>query len=172
MYHWFDVVEVVMMTVQEMLSDPVAQEMLTSTEPARFAYTWTDGSPRVIPIWFHWTGSEVVLASPVDSPKFKTLSNGSPVALTIDSSTWPHHVLLIRGTATIEPTDGIVPEYAAAAERYFGPEQGRVWVDQLRSAGAKTARIGITPLEVRIIDFETRFPSAVASILSSGSSQA
>ena len=172
MYHWFDVVEVVMMTVQEMLSDPVAQEMLTSTEPARFAYTWTDGSPRVIPIWFHWTGSEVVLASPVDSPKFKTLSNGSPVALTIDSSTWPHHVLLIRGTATIEPTDGIVTEYAAAAERYFGPEQGRVWVDQLRSAGAKTARIGITPLEVRIIDFETRFPSAVASILSSGSSQA
>ncbi len=160
------------MTVQEMLNDPVAQEMLTSQEPARFAYTWTDGSPRVVPIWFHWNGSEFVLASPVGSPKFKALSNGSPVALTIDSSTWPHHVLLVRGTATIEPTDGIIPEYAAAAERYFGPDQGHAWVEQLRQAGAQTTRIAITPLEVRIIDFETRFPSAVAAMLGAGASPA
>ncbi len=157
------------MNVQEALNDPVAHEMLTSTEPARFAYTWTDGSPRVIPIWFHWTGSEVVLASPANAPKFKALSSGAPVALTIDSSTWPHHVLLIRGRAKVEPTDGIVPEYAAAAERYFGPDQGRAWVDQLQQGGAKTTRIGITPTEVRIIDFEKRFPSAVAALLSPGS---
>src|SRR5579863_6882689 len=156
------------MTVQEALNDPVAQEMLTSTEPARFAYAWTDGTPRVVPIWFHWTGSEVVLVSPVNAPKFKALSTGVRVALTIDSSTWPHHVLLIRGTAKIEPAQGIVPEYAAAAERYFGPEQGKAWVDQLRRVGAQTTRIGITPTEVRIIDFETRFPSAVAALLSSG----
>jgi len=160
------------MNVQEVLSDPVSEELLTSTEPARFAYTWTDGSPRVVPIWFHWTGHEVVLASPSNAPKFKALSTGARVALTIDTSNWSHHVLLVRGTASLDPTDGVVPEYAAAAERYLGAEQGKAWVDQLHQARAKTTRIGITPTEARVIDFETRFPSAVAVLFGSGLGQA
>ena len=48
----------------DLLNDPVAQQLLQSTIPARLAYTWTDGTPRVVPIWFHWNGSEVVLGSP------------------------------------------------------------------------------------------------------------
>ena len=39
-----------------LLDDPVAQTLLQSTIPARLAYSWTDGTPRVVPIWFHWTG--------------------------------------------------------------------------------------------------------------------
>ena len=44
-------------------------ELLRSTIPARLAYTWPDGTPRVVPIWFHWTGEEVIVASPADAPK-------------------------------------------------------------------------------------------------------
>ena len=36
-----------------LLDDPVAQELLHSTNLARLAYTWHDGTPRVVPIWFH-----------------------------------------------------------------------------------------------------------------------
>ena len=39
-----------------LLDDPVAQELLSSAIPARLAYVWTDGSPRVVPIYFRWTG--------------------------------------------------------------------------------------------------------------------
>ena len=42
------------------LSDPIAQELLTSRIPARLAYTWSDGTPRVVPIWFHWDGAQIV----------------------------------------------------------------------------------------------------------------
>jgi hypothetical protein len=35
------------------LDDPVAQTLLHSTIPARLAYVWPDGTPRVVPIWFH-----------------------------------------------------------------------------------------------------------------------
>ncbi len=56
-----------------LLQDPVAQSLLQSTELARLAYTWRDGSPRVVPIWFHWNGSEVVLATPPRAPKVKVL---------------------------------------------------------------------------------------------------
>jgi hypothetical protein len=42
------------------LNHPVAPELLHSTNPARLAYSWHDGTPRVVRIWFHWTGQEVV----------------------------------------------------------------------------------------------------------------
>jgi len=36
-----------------LLEDPVAKRLLESPVPARLAYTWTDGTPRVVPIEFH-----------------------------------------------------------------------------------------------------------------------
>jgi hypothetical protein len=149
--------------VLDVLNDAVAQELLISRELARLAYTWRDGTPRVVPIWFHWTGAEVVLASPLGAPKVKVLESRPDVALTIDGTAWPYHVLMIRGTATVERLHGVVPEYAAAAERYFGPEQGRAWVASVEERGLAWARITITPIKATILDFEARFPSALSS---------
>lgn len=149
--------------VMDVLNDDVAQELLKSTEPARLAYTWRDGSPRVVPIWFHWTGAEVVVASPSKAPKLKVLTSGAKVALTIDRASWPYHVLSLRGTATVERTDGVVPEYAAAAERYFGPEQGQAWIAQVAAMGQGMARIAITPTYATVLDFQVRFPSAISA---------
>jgi hypothetical protein len=53
----------------ELLHDPIAQELLRSTLPARLAYTWPDGTPRVVPIWFHWTGEEIVMGGPPMRPR-------------------------------------------------------------------------------------------------------
>ena len=33
-----------------LLNHPVAQDLLHSTNPARLAYSWHDGTPRVVPI--------------------------------------------------------------------------------------------------------------------------
>ena len=150
------------MAVLEALNDEVAQELLASRELARLAYTWRDGTPRVVPVWFHWTGTEVVVGSPSNAPKVKVLASRPAVAVTIDGSTWPYHTLLLRGTARIDDAEGVVPEYAAAAERYFGPEQGSAWVAQLEEMGLAWTRIGITPTHATILDFVTRFPSALA----------
>jgi len=73
-------------------------------------YVWTDSTPRVIPIWFHWNGREFVLGTPSKAPKLKALAKNPRVALTIDDNTFPHKVLLVRGTARLEPVRGIVPE--------------------------------------------------------------
>jgi hypothetical protein len=148
-----------------LLDHPVAQELLQSTNPARLAYIWRDGTPRVVPIWFHWTGQEIVLGTPTTAPKLKVLSDNAPVALTIDSTSFPHKVLSIRGKARVETVDGVVPEYAAAAERYFGPEQGRAWVEQVRGMMSRMARIVIRPEWVGLLDFESRFPSAIEAAM-------
>jgi hypothetical protein len=146
----------------ELLEHPVAKELMQSKIPARLAYVWTDGTPRVVPIWFHWDGHEFVLGTPPKAPKLKALPHNPKVALTIDDNNFPHKVLLVRGTARLETVEGIVPEYAAAAERYFGREQGQAWVGQLRAITPTMVRIAIAPEWVGILDFQTYFPSALS----------
>lgn len=143
----------------ELLNDPVAKALLGSVNPARLAYTWMDGSPRVVPIWFHWTGEQVVVTSPTKAPKLRALATDPRVSLTIDDNGWPYKILLVRGRANIEMLNDLSPEYELAATRYFGPEQGPAWVSTLR--GTPTARIAITPGWVGILDFQSRFPSAM-----------
>ncbi len=146
-----------------LLQHPASQELLHSKIPARLAYVWTDGTPRVVPIWFHWNGREIVMATPPKAPKLKALAKNPKVSLTIDDNVFPHKVLLIRGSARMETVEGIVPEYAAAAERYFEPELTKGWLSQLRSTISSMVRITITPEWVGLLDFQTRFPSALAS---------
>lgn len=146
-----------------LLQHPASQELLQSKIPARLAYVWTDGTPRVVPIWFHWNGREVVLATPPKAPKLKALAKNPKVALTIDNNEFPHKVLLIRGSVRMQTVDGIVPEYIAAADRYFEPEQAKAWLTQLRGRISSMVRITVTPEWVGLLDFQTRFPSAISA---------
>lgn len=145
-----------------LLQHPASQELLQSKIPARLAYVWMDGTPRVVPIWFHWNGRDIVMGTPPKAPKLKALAKNPKVSLTIDDNTFPNKVLLIRGTARLEPMDGIVPEYAAAAERYFDEAMAKGWLNQLRTMVSSMVRITVTPEWVGLLDFKTRFPSALA----------
>lgn len=145
----------------ELLNDPIAQELLNAPIPMRLAYIWTDGTPRNVPIGFHWNGSEIIVGGPPDAPKMKALTQNPKVAITIDNNTMPYHVLLIRGTASITHHEGIIPEYVAYSKRYMGEEGGTAWLQQVQMLMPMMSRIAITPEWVGIMDFEKRFPSAV-----------
>lgn len=58
--------------------------LLRSKIPARLAYVWTDNTPRVVPIWFHWNDHEIVMASPPKIPKLKALVNNKSQGRTHD----------------------------------------------------------------------------------------
>src|SRR2546430_11094751 len=94
-----------------LLQDPVAQQLLQAKGPAHLAYNWRDGTPRVVPIGFHWNGEEIVMATAVDAPKTKVLTNGSKVAVSIDRDFSASKILLIRGTVRADTVEGIAPEY-------------------------------------------------------------
>lgn len=144
-----------------LLQHPEAQRLLKSTNMAHLAYLWPDGTPRVVPIWFEWNGQEIVLGTPVEAPKVKALQQNPNVALTIDEEVWPYKVVMIRGAATVGIQNEVAPEYAAAAQRYFGPEGGAAWVNQVGQLSPQMARIVITPQWVTVLDFEQRLPSAL-----------
>lgn len=146
----------------KLLNDPVAKELLKSTIPARLAYSWMDGTPRVVPIWFHWNGEEIVMGSPPRAPKLKALRKNSRVAITIDdAAAWPYKVLQLRGTAKVEMVPGVVKEYALAAERYLGETAGKEWVQNIAGMVSEMGRVSVRPEWVSILDFQTRFPSAL-----------
>lgn len=148
-----------------LLNDPIAQELLYAPIPAHLSYVWKDGSPRVIPIGFTWTGSELVTGTPYNAPKILSLKDGQQVAVTIDSYTPPFHVLYLRGIVRLSPYEGIVPEWSQAGERLMGKEAGQAFVtmvDGMIKAGvSKMIRLAVQPNWVGIIDFEKRFPSGV-----------
>ena len=60
--------------VTEVMNDPLAQELLNSTIPARPAYIGLDGFPRATPIGFLWGGTRFVIGTATISPKMQALS--------------------------------------------------------------------------------------------------
>lgn len=107
-----------------LLQDPTAQRLLASTELARVAYQAKDGTPRVIPMLFHWNGGELVLPTFAGSHKVASMRRHPAIAVTIDTKGPPPQVVQLRGRAEIVELDGVAPEYAFAQRRCYGDEQG------------------------------------------------
>jgi hypothetical protein len=149
----------------ELLEDPVARELLASRIPARLAYNWTDGTPRITSLWFHWDGVDLVMATLPGAPKLRALHSGDQVALTIDTDEPPHHVLSIRGTAEVTDVRGVVDEYRLAAHRYIGDDQSEAYLSSI-PPDVVMSRIAVRPSHVVVLDFETRFPSALVALRS------
>jgi nitroimidazol reductase NimA-like FMN-containing flavoprotein (pyridoxamine 5'-phosphate oxidase superfamily) len=150
-----------------LLETDVAKRLLGSTVPARLAYTAKDGTPRVMPIWFHWTGDELVMCTFVPSPKIAAIRENPPVAITIDTDGFPPDSLLIRGRAAVTEVEGAAPEYAAAARRYLGEEAAAAYIPEVNRPGTRMASIAVRPTWVGVLDFQTRFPNALPERLRS-----
>jgi hypothetical protein len=146
------------MDQQEMdaeLSVPGAQALLISTSAAHLAYLGEDGTPRVIPCGYFWTGTQAVIATATTAPKVAALSRRPEVALAIDEGNTPEAArsLSIRGRASVEIVDGVVPEYLAAARLTMDPEALAEFERNVRQMYDQMARIAITPNWVRYYDF-------------------
>ena len=55
--------------IRAAMADPVAQRLLGSADPARLAYVAPDGTPRAIPVGFHWDGTTMVIGTVPTSAK-------------------------------------------------------------------------------------------------------
>jgi hypothetical protein len=154
-----------------LLQSDLARRLLTSTIPARLAYVARDGTPRVMPTWFHWTGEELVMPTFLSAPHVRhpaarlgALRANPEVAVTIDTEDFPPQVLLARGRVSLTEVDGVVPEYALAARRYMGEDAGGAYLAQIEQPGTRMARIAIRPRWVGIVDFQTRMPSSLGGV--------
>lgn len=155
------------MNPQELKAElEAAEELLRTPTPARLAYDGIDGTPRVVPVGFFWTGDAVVVATHPTAPKYAALRARPRVALTIDTSA-PTRSLLLRGTAEIDVVDDVVPEYLEAAAKSMEGEELATFEANVRETYDCMARINITPDWARYFDFTTgRFPDFLRALTS------
>jgi hypothetical protein len=155
-----------------LLETDLARELLGSSIPARLAFVATDGTPRVVPTWFEWNGTEVVMATYVAGPdagirhpaaRLAALRANPTVALTIDTEDFPSRSLTIRGRALIDEVEGLAPEYVASAHRYLGDGAADM-VAGMDRPGTVQARIVVRPTWVGLLDFTERLPSALGGV--------
>ena len=147
------------------LAKPIAQELLTSSIPARIAYTGLDGGPRVVPVGFLWNGAHIVVGTVPTSAKVSALANDPRVAITIDTNGFPPKMLLVRGTAQLELVDGVPDVYLEASRRLVPEGDFAEWEAGVRALYDQMTIITITPDWAKLLDFETTIPKAVADIV-------
>jgi hypothetical protein len=155
----------------QLLDGDVARRLLASTVPARVAYTALDGTPRIVPTWFQWTGAELAMPTFLAAPhvtrppgRIRALRAHPDVAVSIDTADFPPEVLLVRGRAEITEVDGVDPDYSAAARRYMGEEAAEGYLQQLANPATRMARITVRPAWVGVVDFRTRMPGALGGV--------
>jgi hypothetical protein len=132
-----------------------AEELLASTSAAHMAYVALDGTPRVVAVGFYWTGDEFVVSTATTAPKVAALAASPEVALAVDAGDTPGGArsLSVRGRATVDIVDGVVPEYLAAARRSMDSDAAAKFEQNVRRMYDQMARIAITPAWVRFYDF-------------------
>ena len=137
------------------LSQAGAQELLAATSAAHLAYIAEDGTPRVIPVGYFWTGEEFVVSTATTAPKVAALRARPDVALAIDGGATPEQAraLSVRGRANVEIVEGLVPEYLAAARKSMGTEAAAEFEKNCKQLYDRMARIAIAPSWVRFYDF-------------------
>jgi len=155
----------------QLLDGDVARKLLASTVPARVAYTAPDGTPRIVPTWFQWTGSELAMPTFITAPhvqrppgRIRALRARPDVAISIDTEGFPPEVLLVRGRAEITEVDGVDPDYAAAARRYIGGDEAEAYLQQITDPATRMARIAVRPTWVGVVDFRTRLPGPLGGV--------
>jgi nitroimidazol reductase NimA-like FMN-containing flavoprotein (pyridoxamine 5'-phosphate oxidase superfamily) len=147
------------------LAKPISAELLGSGIPARLAYVGLDGGPRVVPIAFLWDGSQILVFTLPKSAKVKALQANPKVAITIDTEAFPPRVLLVRGTATMDPVDGVQDGYVEASRKLVPPDQMAAWEAGVRSLYEEMVRVTIEPEWAKLLDFETTIPKAVEDLV-------
>ncbi|WP_121154469.1 pyridoxamine 5'-phosphate oxidase family protein [Micromonospora pisi] len=141
-----------------LLNSPVAQRLLAAPLLARLAYSGYDGTPRLIPMNFLWTGEEVVVGAFAGTYKIRDLRARPDVAISIDTADRPPQVLMLRGRVTLAEVEGILPEYAEMQRAGMGDEAGNAYLEAIDKPGLRMVRIGLRPTWVGVLDFQERFP--------------
>ncbi|MFC6017566.1 pyridoxamine 5'-phosphate oxidase family protein [Plantactinospora solaniradicis] len=142
----------------KLLDTPAAQRLLTEPRVAHLAYTRKDGTPRLIPVNFLWTGEELVVGAFAGTYKIRDLRARPDVAICIDTTEGLPQVLMLRGKVTLAEVEGVLPEYATIQRAGMGDEAGSAYLEAIDQPGLRMVRIGLRPTWVGVLDFQDRVP--------------
>jgi PPOX class probable F420-dependent enzyme len=77
-----------------------------------------DGTPQPSPVWFLWTGGEVLVLSEPGKPKLRNIAGNPRVALNFNSDHGGSRVTTLSGTARLDDAALTEAELAAYVAKY------------------------------------------------------
>ncbi|HEY8813062.1 MAG TPA: pyridoxamine 5'-phosphate oxidase family protein [Candidatus Dormibacteraeota bacterium] len=111
--------------------DPEGRRLLTEPNIGNLGFHGIDGYPRVIPVWFKFTGDEIQVASPPNLYKSRALRADPQAVLMVSTPKQPYHVVSATGRVDIEVIEE--PERIVfvreVADRYLGPDAGSRYIE-------------------------------------------
>jgi PPOX class probable F420-dependent enzyme len=93
---------------QRLRSDSII--WLTSTRP--------DGRPHIVPVWFLWDGSTILIFSLPATQKVRNLRRNPAVMLVLDSARHGNEIIMLEGRATLLDDPTVQATLPAFADKY------------------------------------------------------
>lgn len=98
--------------------DAHRQTRLSTDVIAWLATTRPDGQPHVVPVWFIWDGTEIVIVSQPGTQKVKNLARNPNVSIALDDTKQGHDVVILEGEATLTSGPPTSPRMQAYLDKY------------------------------------------------------
>lgn len=103
-----------------------------------------DGRPHLVPVWFFWDGTSILIFSQPNQRKLRNIAHNPRVMLALDTADQGDDVVTLEGLAELLPEgtfDATLPAYAAKYEALLR----RLGMDAPAMAKMYSEAIRVTP---------------------------
>lgn len=109
--------------------DQRAELLLREPVVGQLGFHGLDGYPKVLPVWYRYTG-EVLIASPPDTYKCRSLRADPRATLAVSTPSWPYRLVTVTGRVEVEVFEEHhrIDFVRDVAVRYLGPERGAEYI--------------------------------------------
>lgn len=133
-------------------SDPfgkVADRRLRKELIAWLTTTSADGTPQPNAVWFLWDGETLLMYSIPNQAKLKNIARNPRVSMHLDSSKRGDSIVIVTGTAAIDPNAPPIDENSDYVEKY-GADIARLGLGTAeKMANEYSVAVRITPERLR-----------------------
>jgi PPOX class probable F420-dependent enzyme len=107
-----------------------------------------DGTPQPSPVWFLWEGATCLIYSRPGTPKLRNVSERPRVALHFDGDGRGGDIVVLTGSARLDPAAGPADRLPAYVEKYR-EAMARIGMTPETFARAYSVALRVTPRRVR-----------------------
>ena len=103
-----------------------------------------DGRPHLVPVWFLWDGTSILIFSKPNQQKLRNIAHNPRVMLALDTADQGDDVVTLEGVAELLPDgtfDATLPAYAAKYEALLR----RLGMDAPEMASLYSQAVRVTP---------------------------
>ena len=129
--------------------DRHVEERLRENTIAWLTTVRPDGQPVNVPVWYVWTGGQILIFSKPGQAKLRNIAANPRVAVTLDDTRGGGDVVSIDGTAEHDPEHPGVHSVPAYAEKYAEGIRSIGFAEAEAMAADYSAAIVVTPTKLR-----------------------